>query len=195
MLASITPLGEWARNSRWSTTVAFYLVGSTVGGVAFGAALGMLGAAILSERAGVALAVLAAVLAVGVAFDLRLLGLRLPTVHRQVKQVWLDRYRSWIYGLGFGVQLGVGVVTVVSSSTVYATFFASFLTGSWKEGAVIGAVFGALRAGTLFSVARVRTPEQLDALGPLLSRWEPRSRYATAAAQGVLVTAIVAAMI
>ena len=35
---------------------------------------------------------------------------------------WLGRYRSWVYGLGFGVQLGAGVTTVVVSSAVYVVW-------------------------------------------------------------------------
>ena len=43
MLASITPLGERARGSRWGLTVGFFLAGSTLAAAAAGAVAGELG--------------------------------------------------------------------------------------------------------------------------------------------------------
>lgn len=47
----------------------------------------------------------------GLALDLGLGALRLPGPARQVDEDWLARYRGWVYGAGFGTQLGLGVVT------------------------------------------------------------------------------------
>lgn len=196
MLASITPLGERGRNSRWWLTTSFYVFGSTLAGLLFGGLLGGLGAGLthtLSDVAGwVPLGVLAGAVAIGLTLDLRLGGLRLPTIHRQVKQAWLTRYRGWVYGLGFGFQLGLGVVTVVTTSAVYTTLLAAFLSGSARRGVIVGGAFGLLRAASVLSVARLREERQLDALEPRLRRWEPRSKYAAVALQvGVMVTTIV----
>jgi hypothetical protein len=46
-----------------------------------------------------------------------------------VNRTWLDRYRSWVYGAGFGWQLGVGVATFVMSATVYLMVVLAALTG------------------------------------------------------------------
>ena len=46
MLASINPLGERARHTRWGRTVAWYIAGSTAGGLVIGAVVGGLGAAL-----------------------------------------------------------------------------------------------------------------------------------------------------
>ena len=136
MLGSITPLGERGRNRRWGITVTTYVIGSVLGGVAIAGALGGLGAAIGLGGLSVAvrLGLLAAAVLVGLAFDLRLGGLRLPTVHRQVNEDWMVRYRSWVYGLGFGVQLGLGVVTIVTTSAIYAMLLAAALSGSAAAG-------------------------------------------------------------
>src|SRR2546425_862992 len=48
MLASIHPLGERARRSRWGVTVTAYLLGSVAGGAGAGAALGAMGAGLLA---------------------------------------------------------------------------------------------------------------------------------------------------
>ena len=63
-----------------------------------------------------------------------------PGPRRQVNERWLDDYRGWVYGLGFGAQLGLGVTTVVTSAATYATLLACALSGAPGRGALIGAV-------------------------------------------------------
>src|ERR1700682_4900336 len=112
MLASINPLGERARGNRGAWTVAAYTgaavaAAATVGAVLGG--LGGLGAAVVG--AGWSAAVLGLV-AIGAGLvDLVVPG-RLLTSRRQVDEDWMVRYRGWVYGAGFGAQLGAGVVTV-----------------------------------------------------------------------------------
>ncbi len=192
MLGSITPLGERGRNRRWGITVTTYVIGSMLGGVAIAGALGWAGTAIGlgGLSATVRLGVLAVAVLVGVAFDLRLWGLRLPTIHRQVNEDWMVRYRSWVYGLGFGVQLGLGVVTIVTTSAIYAMLLAAALSGSAATGAVIGGVFGFLRAAIVFAVAGVRRPEQLGRADVLLRRWDGWTRRAAMAVSGALGVAL-----
>lgn len=188
MLGSITPLGERGRNRRWGITVTTYVIGSVLGGIAIAGALGWLGAAVGLGSLGVSvrLAILAAAVAVGIAVDLGLGGLRLPTIHRQVNEDWMVRYRSWVYGLGFGVQLGLGVVTIVTTSSIYAMLLASALSGSAASGAVIGGVFGFVRAAIVFTVAGVKRPEQLGRADVLLRRWDGWTRRAALGVSGTL---------
>ena len=129
MLGSITPLGERGRGSRWWLTVTAYLVGSTLGGVAFGGGLGLIASSFASRTPVAArLAVLAVAVPAGLLVDLGAFGLRLPTVRRQVDEGWRAGYRGWVWGLGFGLQLGAGVVTVVTTSTVYSAWLAAGLS-------------------------------------------------------------------
>ncbi len=192
MLGSITPLGERGRNRRWGITVTTYVIGSVLGGAAIAGALGWLGALGVGGLAeSTRLGVLAAAVGIGVAFDLRLAGLRLPTFHRQVNEDWMQRYRSWVYGLGFGVQLGMGVVTIVTTSAIYVMLLAATLSGSAATGASIGGVFGFVRAAVVFTVAGVRRPEQLGAADVRLRRWDGWTRRAAvgiSGAVGVLLT-------
>src|SRR5437763_11647265 len=164
MLSSINPLGERARGNRWGVTAAAYLIGSVAGGLAIGAALGasgmLLGPLPSSARLGAA----AGVAIVGAGADLARSRLRLPTVHRQVDERWLGRYRGWVYGVGFGAQLGAGVTTIVTSSSVYAALAAAFVSGSLWAGLAVGAVFGGLRGMTALPAGRVHHVEQLVAL-------------------------------
>src|SRR6266542_2721712 len=133
----MTPLGERGRGSHWAMTVAWYVAGSVAGGAGLGYALGTVGSFVqgrLGLSARTAVGVLALVVALGVVLDLGAFGARLPTVRRQVNEEWLHRYRGWVYGLGFGIQLGVGFSTVVEISAVYGAFAAAFLSGSARAG-------------------------------------------------------------
>ena len=192
MLGSITPLGERSRNRRWGITVTTYVLGSVLGGLAIGGTLGWLGAAagVGDLSVAVRLGVLALAVVVGIAFDLGLGGLRLPTVHRQVNEDWMVRYRSWVYGLGFGVQLGLGVVTIVATSAIYAMLLAAALSGSAAAGALIGGVFGFVRAAVVFAVAGVKRPEQLGRADVLLRRWDGWTRRAAIGVSGALGVAL-----
>ena len=176
----------------------WYAAGSTVAGAGLGAAMAALGSLArhplgLSPRA--AIGALALVLVAGVALDLGVRGTKLPTFHRQVNEEWLYRYRGWLYGLGFGVQLGAGFATVVVISAVYGTFAAAFLSGSIHDGLLIGAAFGLVRAGSILWVASVRRTPQLVTLDALLRRWDgPSRRLAIATEAALLAVALAAAL-
>jgi hypothetical protein len=198
MLASINPLGERARNRRWGITVAAYLLGSLAAAAPLGALLGLIGAW-LHHLVGAGPLVVAggalAACALGAAFDLGIGGLRLPTVHRQVDKDMLDEYRGWVYGLSFGFQLGLGVVTVVNTASIYVTLVLAFLSGSALTGLVIGATFGLVRAMVILSVWRVRHPEQLRQTYRRLQSWGPLSRRAGVGVQALMVLTIGAATV
>jgi cytochrome c biogenesis DsbD-like protein len=166
MLTSISPLGERARASRWWVTTTAYVISSTIGGVAVGALAALLGGLVPdSVRASPAVLVLVAVaLVVGLLLDVGVGGARLPSWRRQVDEAWLGRYRGWVVGTGFGAQLGVGVVTIVTSSTTYAVLLLAALSGSVPVGALLGGVFGLVRALPLVMMARVDTRERLWAV-------------------------------
>jgi MFS family permease len=193
MLGSITPLGERARGRRWGVTVAAFVTGSALGGVAIGSLLGALGSVAASG-----LGVRTRLLAIGAAAGLGLIleagsvGPRLPSVARQVNEEWMTRYREWVYGAGFGLQLGLGIVTVVSTSAVYAALLAALLTGSVAGGMMVGTTFGMARGATILLAARVRRSDQLGRAHALLRRWDRPARAGAFAAQGAIAVMIAA---
>jgi hypothetical protein len=194
MLTSITPLGERSRNSSWGVTVTAFVLGSTAAGALLGAALGVLGglSGVLPPASSVAFVALAGAALGGVSLDLGLAGLRLPTVPRQVSEDSLHAYRGWVYGIGFGFQLGLGFTTVVSSSAIYLAFFAGLLSGSALAGALVGAAFGLLRAAPLLLGAQVDTPDRLFLLGRRLAAWRRPSVVLAVCAQTALAIAALA---
>lgn len=188
MLASIHPLGERARDRRWSVTVTAYVVGSTMAAALLGGALGGAGGLLPLEPGPTAILV-ALLAAAALAFDLRLGGLRLPTVHRQVDKDWLGLYRGWVVGAGFGVQLGLGVVTIVNTAAVYLALALALLTGSVVAGAAVGTTFGLVRAMVVLAVAGVRRPDQLRLALRRMQTWRPLSERIGIAVQAIVLVA------
>jgi hypothetical protein len=175
MLTSISPLGERARGNRWSLTVVWLTLGSVCGGAAVGAVLGGLGQALTGALDGrVRLVLLAVAGVVAAAWDFS--GRRLPG-GRQVNEDWLVAYRSWVYGTGFGVQLGAAVATVVNTALVPLFMLAALLSGSPAGAALIGVAFGAARGASLTIVRRVRTTRDLQELHGRLDRYSDRARH------------------
>jgi sulfite exporter TauE/SafE len=173
--------------------VSAYLLGSAAGGAALGAGFGWAGSP-LDLSTNVRLAVLGIAVAIGIAFDLGLAGLRLPTTHRQVDETWRGSYRGWVWGLTFGVQLALGVVTVVTTSMVYVTWLAAALAGSAVAGAIVGLAFGLARALPILSVAHVRTSGQLLGVDRTLQRLaEPARRLTVAAGASIVGLALLGA--
>ena len=190
MLGSITPLGERARGRRWGVTAATYVVAAALTAVALGAVLGSLGA-VLDLGTRTRAWALAAVVVLGVALDLRPLGLRLPSVRRQVNQDWIARYRGWVVGVGFGAQLGVGVATIVTTSAVYAALAAASLAGGPLGGAAVAGTYGVVRGAAILPAVRMTGPTALARAERWLAVRERSARRIAIGLQGA-VAAVVA---
>lgn len=163
MLHSITPLGERSRDRNWRVTATAYTLGLVVGGAAFGATLGGVGEFVIGRQETTASRVVIAVLlivlvAAGAAADAGWKGVRLPTSRRQVDQSWLREYRGGVCGLGYGLQLGVGVITVVVASSIYLAVLVAFLSASPFLGGAILGTFGLVKAIPIMFVRRVTEP-------------------------------------
>jgi hypothetical protein len=191
MLASITPLGERSRRQRWPLTVSALIIAATAAGGGVGAGLVATGRlAPLAERT--RLDLLLALAAAAVVLELHPFGLRLPTHRRQVDETWLRRYRGWVYGAGFGGQLGVGVLTIVATPAVYVALAAESLAPSIAAGLAIGATFGFVRGGTVLSTARVDSAAALTAFHRGFHRSERSAAVFALAAQVAIVLSAVA---
>jgi hypothetical protein len=192
MLASITPLGERGRRAAWGVTVTAFVIGATAAGAGAGAVVGAAGGLALPATVGVGprLTALAVIVLVAIALDLR--PGPAPGPRRQVNERWLDQYRGWVYGLGFGAQLGLGVTTVVSSAATYVAVAAAFLNAHAGRGALILGCFGAVRGLTPLAAARVRRPDELIAAHARLTRWRRPVELAGIAALAAILGAAVA---
>jgi hypothetical protein len=189
MLASITPLGERSRGFSWRLTAFAFAVGAVATGAVAGAAGGAVGSLAPGGtwRGIVGLAVL--VVAVGV--DSTPVGRRLPSTRRQVNEDWMTRYRGWVYGLGFGGQLGSGLTTVVTSAAIYAAALGALLSGTVPAGAAVGAAFGVTRAVSLLPARGARDTSGLVRLHRDLARFEAPARWLVVAAEAVAIGLVI----
>ena len=196
MLASINPLGERGRGTTFGRTLTWYLIGSVAGGALVGAALGLLGSALYDllepSRTAIALAV-ATVCVAGLLFDLGLAGARVPTLHRQVNENWLATYRGWVYGLGFGFQLGLGFATVMTTAAIFVMFALEVLTGTVLGGVAVGIAFGLGRTLPLVFMYSVHEPTQLrEMLRKAQSLARPAERLTRVAIAALAVAGLIA---
>ena len=179
MLSSINPLGERGRGQRFGLTTTFYIVGSTVGGISLGTIGGLFGLLLPDGRW--RFAVIAIVAVVGAGMDMA--RRQPPSWRRQVDENWLASYRGWVYGLGFGVQLGVGLVTIVTSASLYSLVAITILAGSLRLAVVAGALFGFARAVVILLARRAEDPVSLRRLMRRLQDGLPTARIAVIGCQ------------
>ena len=184
MLTSISPLGERARGNRWASTVVWLTLGAVAGGAAVGTTAGALGRAALGALSGNSvLLILAASGLLCAAWDWS--GQRFPG-RRQVNEDWLVAFRPWVYGAGFGAQLGAGVVTVVNTALIPLFLLAALVSADAAAGLVVGVCFGAARGLTLLLGRRVRTTDDLRLLHRRLDTSSQLARRLGAAVAVVL---------
>ena len=202
MLSSITPFGERGRRHRYGVTAAWYLVGATVGGAVLGGAGALLAAgtraAGLGHHPGAALGAAAVVVALAAAVDAGLFGPVLPLIRRQVDDAWLARYRPWVYGAGFGWQIGVGLATYLMTAGVVAVPLLGGLSASPTVAVTLGAAFGLARGSTVYLTAKATGPAQLralhgrlDGLGPFIRWFCTGAEAAAAVVLGALAAGVV----
>ncbi|HWJ97321.1 MAG TPA: hypothetical protein VNQ33_04120, partial [Acidimicrobiales bacterium] len=151
MLSSITPMTEAGRGNRFSTTARWFVLGGILGGLSLGL-LAAGGAALvaradLGDTARWGIAAVAAIATTSI--DLGAFGIELPVFKRQVNDAWLRRYRGWVYGVGFGWQIGFGVATYIMTAGVFLTIALAVLGASPAAALAIGATFGFVRGSAV----------------------------------------------
>ena len=189
MLSTITPLGERSRSHRYASTAAWFILGATLGGATLGLGAGVLAGAVgvLDLDPEVALGATAVAAAVTLASDLNLGGFRLPSHIRQVNESWLSRYRSWVYGGGFGWQIGVGLATYVTTAAVYLMLAMAALTGDPFVALALMTGFGVVRGLAVLLGRRLTTPERMLALHRRLAELLPVAQRGVVLVQAVVL--------
>jgi MFS family permease len=189
MLSTITPMAERSRGRRWGLTATWFILGAMLGGatlgvLAVGGALAI-GAVGLSTTTVLGLAAAAAL--VGAAMDLGI-GTEMPHHRRQVDEVWLDQYRSWVYGIGFGWQIGTGLATYIMTAAVYVTVVLAALTGSPQLAMGIAVLFGLTRGLAILLGANLTDPERLRRFHRRFEELGPTVRWAVIVVQMAVAT-------
>lgn len=193
MLSSLTPLGERGRGARFETTAAWYLLGAVVGGGMLGA-LGAMGAIVvgLDHVRGTAVDLAAAAaLALAAGADAILAGRRALGHHRQVNERWLDEFRPWVYGSGFGLQIGSGLATYVTTAGVYLVVVLGALSGRPLFALGIGVLFGFVRGAAVYLGRHIESPAGLRSFHARFAALAPSSRKMMVGAELLAATIVV----
>jgi hypothetical protein len=196
MLASITPLAEVGRGHHFRTTASWYVAGSIIGGATLGLCVAALTVAVevISLPSHVVTILALAASEVAVLSDTRIGGFHLPVHHRQVNERWLDRFRPWVYGAGFGWQIGSGLATYIMTAAVYLMIVLSALTGQPFLGVLFGILFGLVRGVSVCLGRHITSTEELTAFHRQFFTWGPTAARITVAVE-VLATTLFAAVL
>jgi hypothetical protein len=161
--------------------------GATLGGVLALVAVGV-GAVHLSGATIGGIACVAALVAA--ASDSRITGIQIPFHRRQVNEVWLDRFRPWVYGAGFGWQIGSGVATYIMTSALYVIAVLAVLTGNPWAALSVGVLFGTVRGLAVLLGRGITTPDRLASFHRRFAELEPLSRRAVVVTEVVVAAAV-----
>lgn len=175
MLSSIHPLGERGKGNRFGVTAGAFLAGAVLGGATTGAVLALISIPVDAVvSASVATGLIALVAIVAAVFERT--GRSLPSVPRQVDEDWLNQFRGWVYGAGFGFQLGAGVLTYITTAAVYVALAAALLAGHPLAAFATMTTFGLVRGLTLVPARTIHSPQRLVEFHQRLHRWSPAVR-------------------
>jgi hypothetical protein len=170
------------------------MAGASVGGATLGLLMAV-GAALiarlhLSADGRLWAAGAAALVAAG--SDGAVLGWRVPVHRRQVNERWLDGYRPWVYGAGFGWQIGAGLVTYITTAGVYLLVVLGALTAAPIAGLLVGIWFGLLRGMAVLLTRRVQSVSDLVVFH---RRFEAALPLADRAVRGAELVVVLAAAV
>ena len=103
-----------------------------------------------------------------------MLGFAPPFFKRQVNEYWLTRYRAWVYGSGFGWQIGAGITTYIMTAAVFVTVaFGALTAGPWAA-LVLGVGFGLARGSRCCSPRAGAPPPSCSRCTADSTRWANR---------------------
>jgi hypothetical protein len=195
MLSQLTPIAEAGRGNRFGRTAAWFVAGALLGGLTLGAGMAA-GAAVTRAwglSAGAALVAIAFGALVTAALDARVLGVAPPFMRRQVNEDWLVNYRPWVYGGGFGWQIGVGVSTYIMTAAVFLVIGVAILGASPVGALSIALTFALARGLAVLLGAPLRSLAALHAFHRRFDAWAEPVRIAVIAVQ--LFVAVLAAWV
>lgn len=188
MLSTITPMAERSRGHRYWVTAGWFILGAVVGGATLGTAAAVLAAGVdaLALAPTTVAALVAALAALAALVDAGAAGRRPPFFRRQVDDAWLSKYRAWVYGSGFGWQIGAGLTTYIMTAGVVLTVTLAVLTGDPRTALAIGCAFGLARGLVVLLGAGLRSPTALGALHQRLDSLEAPVRWGVVAVQAAI---------
>jgi hypothetical protein len=123
------------------------------------------------------------------ASDGKVAGFHLPGHDRQVNERWLDRYRSWVYGSGFGWQIGVGIATYIMTAGVYLLILMGAFLVHPILPIAIGLLFGLVRGLAVYLAIGLDTHQKLLVFHSRFERLREPVRRSMIVVQAVVAVA------
>jgi hypothetical protein len=191
MVETITPVVHGGRAGRWGLALALHATGATISAAAFGAVLGLAGAALGAPWGRSGLWLVAILAALYLAAEVTGIRVPVPQLRRQVPDWWRTFFSPAPSALLYGVGLGVGFATYLSHGTLVVVSAAAVASGRPAAGAVLVGVFGLARGLSAGVAFRTRSSEEGALLVTSLARsatW-PGWRVAHAVALGAVLVA------
>ncbi|MGZ8756209.1 MAG: hypothetical protein ACXW15_13595 [Acidimicrobiia bacterium] len=195
MLSTITPMAEAGRGHSFRSTSVWFVIGSVSGGLTLGGMMAAIALVVTGLEASttMALGIVAAASLITAASDGRVAGFHLPGHDRQVNERWLDQYRSWVYGAGFGWQIGVGLATYIMTAGVYLLILVGGLTASPWIAIALGALFGLVRGLAVYLAAGLDSGEKLLSFHARFESWRDPVRQTMIVVQALVAVVAAAA--
>jgi hypothetical protein len=195
MLSTITPMAEAGRGHRFRSTSVWFVIGSVAGGLTLGGLMAAIALAVaaLEATTTTALWIVAAASLIAAVSDGRISGFHLPGHDRQVNERWLDQYRSWVYGGGFGWQIGVGLATYIMTAGVYLLILMGGLTASPWIAIALGGLFGLVRGLAVYLAAGLDSGEKLLVFHERFESWREPVRQSMIVVQALVAVVAAAA--
>ena len=100
---------------------------------------------------------------------------------------WLDQFRPWVYGAGFGWQIGTGLATYIVTAAVYLMVVLAALVGNGWAAVGLGALFGLVRGLSVYLGRHITSADALRNFHQWFSELGPKVRRATIAVEGAVV--------
>ena len=164
MVETITPVVHGGRRGRWARDVALHVAGATLSAAAFGAVLGAAGSVLGAPWGRGGLLVVVAVSGTYLLREAGAVPVPVPQLRRQVPEWWRTFFSAPVASFLYGAGLGIGFLTFLRHGTLVAVAVAAAASGRPVVGALLVAPFGVARGLSVLATARIRAPEEGQAL-------------------------------
>lgn len=195
MVETIAPVVHGGRNRKYWSALSLHVLGATISGALFGAAISLAGGALGAPWGTGGLIAVAVVAGLYAAREIFGAPVPLPDLDRQVPDWWRTFFSPSVAALLYGLGLGVGFFTFLTFGTYAAVAAGAIASGDPATGALLMGAFGLVRSAAVAIGAFPRgshRPEEwpsevVDRLG------NAPIRRAASLANGALLAVVVAA--
>lgn len=155
MVGTIAPVVYRNSSLSWRKAATVYTLGSISGGALTGVTVGFLGSFLPASSYHSYVPLFIGLVAISYSLhEMHIVALPHPEWRRQVPAHWRYRFHPYITAGAFGLLLGAGFTTFISTTSYYVVWLTVSLYGSPALGAFLFAIYGAARASLLWPLSK-----------------------------------------